>query len=117
VKILEDPRFIEIDKRLGGPLVYIFHTSARVLYIGMSINGIHRTLNPSHDARFKMRHYAEEDVKISVLFCESRKEAVRIEQELIAEYRPLYNTKHKVKLQAANEYVYDSYYGTWKLKK
>ena len=90
MNFLEDKRFVELDKRFYGPLVYVIFSENEVLYIGSSKNGLSRPLGHNHKhIKLLMNNIA----KLAIMYCQSEGESRAIEQELITLYKPKLNER------------------------
>lgn len=79
-------------KILTGPAVYIFWRNSKPIYVGATRHGIGRPLSCTH----KMKQFFQDpEVSLSFEPVESEREAFRLEEELIAEYKPEFNGTQK----------------------
>lgn len=69
-----------------GPLVYVWRREGAVLYVGMSVKGLRRPLDPSH----KTVHLEGGD-SLQLWPCKTAADAVSLERRLIAELLPALN--------------------------
>ena len=88
VNIKDDPRFREIDLRLGGPIVYAFHTEESVFYIGSSARGLVRVFGKDHRINPLLK---APNIRVSIMYCNTEGEARVLEKELIKFYSPMLN--------------------------
>lgn len=98
--MIDDLKFISIDKRLSKSLVYAYYTKDNILYIGSAKNGLNRVFDTYHDKRYLLD---EELVELGVIFCNSESDARNLELLLIEYYKPKYNKRFDLKAQRKRE--------------
>ena len=71
---------------LAGPGTYIFRNQGTALYVGATIRGLHRCLDPKHPMREQIG-----TADLEFIPAADQDEALRKAEELIKSHRPIFN--------------------------
>lgn len=84
---------IEFLDSAHGPVVYLFHRDAEVLYVGFSANGLKRPISQGHQEAERARLEA---TRLSLYPCVSEDAARTVEAVMIFALKPKYNLQGRM---------------------